>query len=350
MSFTEKKSFYKLMFIILTIVLMLGIVISSMTGVADISIDKAVRILLSKLPLVDDLISLDDIKKNQITIIWQIRLPRIILAAFVGMGLSVSGAAFQGMFKNPMAYPYVLGISSGAALGAAIAMIFGLGIGAIGIGGVTLFAFIGAILTVSLVYLIAKTGTKIPASTLLLAGISINYLFSAAISLLMLFNHAQIEKIVFWLMGSVSAASWNQVYILVPIVVLGTIGIGIFSRDLNIMLLGEDSANSLGVEVERVKKILLFISSMIVASAVSVSGIIGFVGLIVPHTIRLLIGPDNRVLIPFSAIGGAIFMILADTMARVAIPPTELPVGSITSLFGAPYFIYLLVKTKKKVA
>ena len=254
------------------------------------------------------------------------------------------------MFKNPMADPYVLGISSGAALGAAIAMIFGLGVGAIGIGGVTLFAFIGAILTVSLVYLIAKTGTKIPASTLLLAGISINYLFSAAISLLMLFNHAQIEKIVFWLMGSVSAASWNQVYILVPIVVLGTIGIGIFARDLNIMLLGEDSANSLGVEVERVKKILLFISSMIVASAVSVSGIIGFVGLIVPHTIRLLIGPDNRVLIPFSAIGGAIFMILADTMARVAIPPTELPVGSITSLFGAPYFIYLLVKTKKKVA
>ena len=183
MSFTEKKSFYKLMFIILTIMLMLGIVISSMTGVADISIDKAVRILLSKLPLVDDLISLDDIKRNQITIIWQIRLPRIILAAFVGMGLSVSGAAFQGMFKNPMADPYVLGISSGAALGAAIAMIFGLGIGAIGIGSVTLFAFIGAILTVSLVYLIAKTGTKIPASTLLLAGISINYLFSAAISI-----------------------------------------------------------------------------------------------------------------------------------------------------------------------
>lgn len=160
MSFTEKKSFYKLMFIILTIVLMLGIVISSMTGVADISIDKAVRILLSKLPLVDDLISLDDIKRNQITIIWQIRLPRIILAAFVGMGLSVSGAAFQGMFKNPMADPYVLGISSGAALGAAIAMIFGLGIGAIGIGGVTLFAFIGAILTVSLVYLIAKLERK----------------------------------------------------------------------------------------------------------------------------------------------------------------------------------------------
>ena len=166
----------------------------------------------------------------------------------------------------------------------------------------------------------------------------------------MLFNHTQIEKIVFWLMGSVSAASWNQVIVIVPIVIVGTIGIGIFSKDLNIMLLGEESANSLGIEVEKVKKILLFISSMIVASAVSVSGIIGFVGLIIPHTVRLLMGPDNRVLIPFSALGGAVFMILADTLARTAIPPTELPVGVITSLFGAPYFIYLLVKTKKKAA
>ena len=350
MSFTERKSFYKITFGVLMIIFIFGIILSSMTGVADISIEKAIKILLSKLPIVKQYISLEGIKQNQITIIWQIRLPRIILAAFVGMGLSVSGAAFQGMFKNPMADPYVLGISSGAALGAAIAMIFSVSEGLIGLGGVTLFAFVGALLTVVIVYTIAKTGTKIPASTLLLAGISINYLFSAAISMLMLFNHTQIEKIVFWLMGSVSAASWTQVIIIVPIVLIGTISIGIFSKDLNIMLLGEESANSLGVEVERLKKILLCISSMIVASAVSVSGIIGFVGLIIPHTIRLLMGPDNRVLIPFSALGGAIFMILADTLARTAIPPTELPVGVITSLFGAPYFIYLLVKTKKMAA
>ena len=197
MSFTERKSFYKVAFGILILIFILGIILSSMTGVADISINKAIRILLSKLPIIKEFISLEGIKQNQITIIWQIRLPRIILAAFVGMGLSVSGAAFQGMFKNPMADPYVLGISSGAALGAAIAMIFTISQGISGLSGVTLFAFVGALITVMIVYTIAKTGTKIPSSTLLLAGISINYLFSAAISLIMLFNHTQIEKIVF---------------------------------------------------------------------------------------------------------------------------------------------------------
>lgn len=349
MSYTDKRRFLNLIFTISVIALFIIIIISSTLGVANISFFQAIKILLSKIPFLGDYIAIDNIKSTSIKIVLNIRLPRIILASLVGAALSIAGTAYQGMFKNPMADPYVLGVSSGAAVGASIAIILGLEKTFFGLGMTTIFAFIGALLTIFIVYNIAKVGNKIPVVTMLLAGVALSFLLSSFISLIMIFNRQQVEKIVFWLMGSVSAASWKQVIILFPFVIIGIISIYIFSRDLNIMLTGDDTAKNLGIEVEKVKKILLIITSIVVAASVSVSGIIGFVGLLIPHTIRLLVGPDHRILIPFSAVGGAIFMIISDTLARTLIPPIEIPVGAITSVFGAPYFIYLLIKNKKNV-
>lgn len=346
MSFFEKRRHYKALFLVMTVVLLLLILITSMLGVADISIRQAAAILLHKLPIVGSRVSLEGLGENYVNIIWKLRLPRILLAGLVGVGLSVSGASFQSMFKNPMADPYVLGVSSGSALGATLAIVLGVS-GIVGVGGVTAMAFVGAISTVFIVYNIARVGNKVPIVSLVLAGISVSYLFSAVISIMMIFNRTQVDKIVFWLMGSVSTASWSEVAILFPFVLGGAVVISVFSRDLNVMLLGDESATSLGIEVEKVKKLLLVVNSVIVAVSVSVSGIIGFVGLIIPHTIRLLLGPDNRALIPFSAVAGAIFMIASDTLARTIAPPAEIPVGAITSVFGAPYFIYLLIKNKR---
>lgn len=347
MAFIENRRRYRLMFSGGLLILGVLILITSMMGVADISVEEALRILSHKLPFVGSFVDVGDIDQKYINIIWKLRLPRIVLAGLVGTGLSVSGAAFQGMFKNPMADPYVLGVSSGSALGATLALLFGVGGGIMGLGGTTIMAFAGAIGTIVLVYSIAKVGNRVPIVSLILAGISVSYLLSSIISLMMLFNRAQVEKIVFWLMGSVSAASWTQVRLLAPFVAAGVVAITMFSRDLNIMLMGDETAKGLGVEVEKVKKILLGVTSLLVGATVAVSGIIGFVGLIIPHTIRLMTGPDNRTLVPFSALGGAIFMIVSDTIARTAIPPVEIPVGAITSVFGAPYFIYLLIKSKK---
>ncbi|KXZ40676.1 iron complex transport system permease protein [Alkalithermobacter thermoalcaliphilus JW-YL-7 = DSM 7308] len=349
MAFINKKKHYKALFLICLVMLFFLIILSSTLGVADISIKQAVYILLSKVPVVRNFINLESIKPNHIIIIHNIRLPRILLSSLVGMGLSVSGVAFQGMFKNPMADPYILGVSSGAALGATIAIILNFQSLFMGFNLVTTMAFIGAISSVFIVYSIARTGNKISTVTLLLAGVTLSFLISSIISIIMIFNRQQVDKIVFWIMGSLSSASWKYVGTILPFVILGYFVIYLFSKDLNVMLTGDDSARSLGIEVEKTKKIILFTTSLVVAASVSVSGVIGFVGLIIPHAIRILIGPDHRVLVPFSALGGAIFMIISDTLSRTLIPPNEIPVGAITSLFGAPYFIYLLIKSKKQV-
>lgn len=347
MSFEKNVNRHKILFVSGLLLLGVLVLMMSMVGVADISVVDAWKILAHKIPVIGEYISLDGIKENKINIILKLRLPRIMLAGLVGVSLSACGAAFQGMFKNPMADPYVLGVSSGAAFGATLSIVFNLSNNFLGLSAVTLMAFAGSLLTLILVYSIAKVGNRVPIVTLLLSGISVSYLLSSVISLMMLFNRTQVEKIVFWLMGSLSAANLTQVKLLLPFALLGTVIIFVFARDLNIMLTGEETAKALGIEVEKVKKILLLVTSLMVGATVSVSGIIGFVGLIVPHTVRLLLGPDNRVLIPFSAIAGAVFLIISDTVARTAIPPTEIPVGAITSVFGAPYFIYLLAKSKK---
>jgi iron complex transport system permease protein len=349
MIYVEKRPLIKLILFISVIGLMAAIVLSATFGAAHISFLDTVQIMCSKIPIIGNLIPIGNIDTSHTMIVLNLRLPRIILSALVGAALSVVGAALQGMFKNPMADPYVMGISSGASLGAAIAIVAGMEYTFLGIGFITMFAFVGSIMTIVCIYNIARVGNKIPSTTLLLAGIAINFMLLSMVSVIMVFNRNQVEKIVFWVMGSVSAASWNQIAFLFPMVLIGIMIILVFSRDLNLMSMGEETAKSLGTEVEKVKKILIVICSLLVAASVSVSGAIGFVGLIIPHAIRLLSGSDHRSLLPFSAVGGAMFMVICDTISRSAAAPMEIPVGAVTSILGSPYFIYLLYKNKKKV-
>ncbi|MCY6369644.1 FecCD family ABC transporter permease [Clostridium ganghwense] len=349
MAFIQKRKNYELKFLLTIVLLFVLIIVSSAIGIANITFSQTMNIILSRVPFVNKLISQDYISSTHRLIILNIRLPRIVLSAFIGAGLALVGTAFQAIFKNPMADPYVLGISSGASLGATIAIITGIEFAFKNIGMVTIFAFIGAISTTFIVYNIARVGGKIPINILLLAGVAISFLFSSLVYLMMIFNREQIEKIIFWTMGSVSEASFTHVLLVLPFVLIGGIIIYVFARDLNLMLTGDETALTLGIEVETVKKLILVVSSLIIAACVSVSGIIGFVGLIIPHILRIIVGPDHKILLPFSAVGGAIFMIICDTLARSLVPPIEIPVGAITSLFGAPYFIYLLVKKKKQV-
>lgn len=277
------------------------------------------------------------------TIILNLRLPRVVESAVVGMGLSVVGAFFQGLLRNPMADPYVLGISSGAAFGATIAIILGLGI-----FGLSFMAFITSLMTVFFVYTISKTGTRVSMTTMLLAGIAISAFMSAIISLMMLLNHDEFSRIVFWTMGGFSLINWNGVVFSTPVILIGSFVMYVFSRDVNAILTGEEVAEHLGVNTELVKKVILVTGSLVTATAVSVGGIIGFVGLVVPHISRLIVGPDNRILVPFSAISGAIFLTFADLLARVILKPMEIPIGIITAAFGGPFFLYLLIKSKQK--
>lgn len=349
MSYVHRKGVY-IRFFILTVIFLLLIIAAAVNfGAVDISFVDASKVILSRLPFLNSLISVQGIKESTRIIILNLRLPRIIAAALVGMALSVVGAAYQSIFKNAMADSYVLGVSSGAALGAAIAITLGVEANALGMGITTISAFLGAIATAFLVLNIARIGSKLSDVTLMLAGISVSFFLSSLISLIMTFKREEIEKIVMWTMGSVASENWRSISLLAPIVFIGITIICLFLRELNVMLLGEESAGNLGIEVYKVKNILIIVSTLMVAAVVSFSGVIGFVGLIVPHMIRLIFGSDNRIVIPFSATIGAIFLVLCDTIARSIVPPAEIPVGVITSIFGVPFFLYLLIKSKKKV-
>ena len=276
-------------------------------------------------------------------IIFQIRLPRTFMALLVGSGLAVAGVAMQALFKNPLADPYVLGASSGAGFGAALI---------ISLGGVCeIFvprgACSGAIIASFTVYALSMIGPRSSVSLLLLSGIALSTFFSALISYLMFVAGSNLQELVFWLMGGLWASTWQYVEITFPVVLVGTIILYAYARDLNLMLSGEESAQHLGVAVENLKRILLVTVSFIVGVAVAFCGIIGFVGLIVPHVVRTFTGPDHKALIPASALFGGILLIWADIIARSAIPGTEVPVGIITALLGAPFFMYL-VRSKRK--
>lgn len=279
-------------------------------------------------------------------IFWDLRLPRIILSVLVGAVLSVCGGVYQSVFRNPLTDPYVLGISSGASLGAAIAILLGWESYLWGVGGMALCT---ALLTILLIFKISSLGNRMHTTTLLLTGVCLTFLITAVISLLMALRQDKMESIIFWTMGSFASASWFDVWILIPVAVVGIFVVLYYRKDLNLLLAGSETAQSLGVEVEKVRRRLLFFTTLMVAFAVSTCGVIGFVGLVVPHCVRLVCGSDNRRIIPYSIFVGALFLLLCDTMARTLIPPNELPVGSITSLIGAPMFIYLLYKSKRKI-
>lgn len=280
----------------------------------------------------------------QSPIFLQLRLPRILLSLLAGAALSVCGTAYQSIFRNPLTDPYVLGISSGASLGAAIAIICGLSAYLWGIG---LCALAAALLTVVVIYRIASIGNRLHTTTLLLTGVCITFLTSALISFLMVLHQDQMEAIIFWTMGSFASSAWMDVALVAPVVLVG-IGMVLFhAKDLNLLLAGSETAQSLGLDVERVKRQLLLCTTLMVAVVVSSCGVIGFVGLVVPHCVRLLVGYDNRKVLPLAALMGALFLLLCDTLARTLLQPNELPVGSLTALVGAPLFIYLLYKNKR---
>lgn len=277
-------------------------------------------------------------------IFLNLRLPRVILAVLIGAALSVCGAAYQSIFRNPLTDPYVLGISSGASLGAAVSIVLGLEAYMLGVG---VCALVTGLLTILAIYRIASIGNRMHTTTLLLTGVCITFLISAVISFLMVLNQDKMESIIFWTMGSLASATWSDVAFVVPVVLIGVAVVLYYCRDLNLMLVGSETAQSLGVEVEKVKRILLLVTTVMVAFCVSACGVIGFVGLVVPHCMRLLCGPDNRKVIPYSIFVGGLFLLLCDTLARTLLMPAELPVGSLTALVGAPLFVYLLYKNKK---
>lgn len=328
-------------------VLLLVMLTAVSLGAADITMADAFGVLIKPLPLIGRLVKAE-YDQSYYNIIWDIRLPRVLLASAVGMGLAAAGTAFQGLLRNPMADPYVLGVSSGASFGATLAIVLGIGTGFMGLAGSTGAAFIGAVITMAAVYALGRTGQQSSMMTLLLAGIAVSSFLSAIVSFMMMLNHDKLDSIVLWIMGSFSTASWSSFYVSAPMIAAGSLILASMSREMNALLMGDESALHLGVDVDNVRKVLLVVGSLMTAAAVSVSGIIGFVGLIIPHVVRLLTGPDHSRLLPAAAVSGALFMIIADTIARTIMAPLEIPVGIITSLVGGPFFLYLLIKNRNK--
>lgn len=279
-------------------------------------------------------------------ILHKIRIPRALMCVAGGACLAVCGAAYQSVFRNPLSDPYILGVSSGASLGASLAIV--LGLDAI-LVGVPALAFIFALLTVFLIMKLSQVGNKMHITTLLLAGISINFLFSAIISIIMFIDREDMQKIYFWTMGSLSGTRYSDVGVVVFFALIGCVILFVLAKKMNALLLGDASAQSIGVNVEKTKRIILITATLMTASVVSYCGVIGFIGLVVPHIVRLIVGQDNRKIIPYSIFGGAIFMLIADIIARTATSYSELPIGTITSLVGAPFFIYLLFKAKQNL-
>ncbi len=334
---------------ILLLILILIIIVAASIGPAKVSLKDTGLIIASFIPGVNYFINIEDLNPQEIVIISQIRLPRIFLSIFVGIALASAGVIFQGLFRNPMADPFVIGVSAGAAFGATIGLVFITGVGLLGISTTTIFALLGALATTFLVYSISSARGKVSVTTLLLSGIALSAMLSAMTSFIMIFRTHDLTKIIFWIMGGLTAASWYKFNIIAPMVVVLIIISGFYMRDLNIISLGDERAAQLGVQTERVKKILLIMASLIAALAVSVSGIIGFVGLVTPHILRLIVGPDHKILYPTSAVAGGIVLLMSDTLARTILMPREIPVGIITSIVGVPFFLYLLVKSKKQV-
>ena len=284
-------------------------------------------------------LSFFDLNEQQRSILFDIRLPRVLLGACVGASLAVAGAALQSLLRNPLAEPYLLGVSNGAALGTMLAFVFFTGFEF----ARPVFAFAGAVIATITVYRMAKSRAGMNVERLVLSGVIVTTFLSSIIVLLTsLLDAAKLRSFTFWLLGDLSQATKSGFYLTLAVVVIGTIALSSQARALNLMMIGERDAFDFGVEVNRVRIVVFGAAAALVGTAVAASGSVGYVGLIVPHLVRLAVGSDNRLVVPFSALAGATFVVLADTAARTLIAPRELPVGAITALIGAPLFIYLL--------
>ena len=332
----------KTIFLILVIVLFLTIVISITLGSVKVGVLDSMKIVLSKIPFIKDMVNIENIPYSHLVIINNLRLPRILLAGIVGMGLAVCGAMYQSILKNPMADPYILGVSSGAALGATISIVLNR------IISIQLMAFIFSIIITVLVYAVSRYAHKKDNTSLILTGININYFLTSVISLIMILNKEQLDKIFFWTMGSFTTSTWKNVLILGSIIIPITIIASFLWKYFNAIALDEKTAKSVGINTEKFKKIIIVMTCIITAICVSNCGIIGFVGLMIPHMVRIIFGGNYKLVIPMSGIVGAIFLILSDDLARTIISPTEIPIGIITAIIGAPYLIYLIYRRQNE--
>ncbi len=338
MNINKKLSKEILYFIGILVFLAFSFILAVSTGAVNISIKEAVRIIFI------------GEESNNRAILIGIRFPRVLIAAVIGAGLSVVGAVMQGIFKNPLVDSYTLGMSAGASLGAVISIVLGINIRLLGYSTTGVFAFIGAVATLFFVYALSKIKNRVSINSLLLSGVTVSYFLASIISFLMMLNRNQIEHIVFWTMGSIASSTWDKLFVSSLFIIPGIVLLGFFSRELNIMSLGEESAHYLGINIERLKIILLIICSIVVGAAVSTGGTIGFLGLIVPHIVRIIWGSDHRKVIPYSAILGSAILMLSDMVGRILIQPKEIPVGVMTSVLGGPFFIMLLRRQKQKGA
>lgn len=309
--------------------LLVSILIGFAVGAVKIPFDELARLLIGEQT---------NLQPSEITILFKIRMPRVLLAATVGGAMGIAGAGYQGLFRNPLADPFVIGASSGAALGAVLVII-----GAIGSSAAIMpAALAGAMLTVLIVYIIANIGLHMPTVSLLLAGVAVSSLISAIVSLLMYLNKEELFTIIGWLMGSLSGRGWPEFKAVLPFVVVGGIVIWISARSLDSLTFGEETSASLGMNLGRNRGIVLFGASLATAAAVSAAGIIGFVGLIAPHFARLFVGARHVLVIPASGLLGGFLLVLADALSRTICAPAELPVGILTAIVGSPFFLYIL--------
>ncbi len=302
------------------------------------------KILLSRLPL----IAIDaDWSKTFETILLEIRLPRVALVALTGAALATSGVAYQGLFRNPLADPYLIGVAAGASLGATLVIAIQIAYHVNpGLVAVPLGAFAGALITVALVYALGRVGRSVPTTTLILAGVAVGSLAVSLTTFLFLRVGERTPRVLAYLLGGYGGSGWDAVWAVLPFAAIGFVVIYLYARPLNVLLFDEEQAQQLGINVEHVKVIVIVAATLITAAAVAFSGLIGFVGLIVPHAARFLVGPDHRRLLPLAVLGGAGFLMLADLIARTVIAPEELPLGVVTAFAGAPFFLYLLRRSK----
>ncbi|GBF78403.1 iron ABC transporter [Paenibacillus sp. 598K] len=286
--------------------------------------------------------------KLDTAIIIQVRLSRVLLAVLVGSCLALAGAAFQGILRNPLADPYTLGVASGSSVGAAFLILFGMQ-HVIGLWSVPIVAFSTGLVTMFAVFWLARSQGAMGIETLILSGVVVQAFLTAIVSYMVSLSQGVVNEVLFWLMGSLSKRNWGHVRLLLPFVAIGLPLLVYYARQLNLLAMGERHAAHLGMRVERTKLTVLVLSTLLTAAAVSVSGVVGFVGLVVPHIVRLLVGPDYRLIVPLSAIGGGIYVLWADTLARTLTSPKEIQLGIVTALIGAPFFAYLLKRRKSLV-
>lgn len=326
---------------VLTVLLVSAIIVSLGVG--------AVKVPVQKLAL--SFVGRDSLTADQRVIILTIRLPRVLAAALVGSALSVSGLLFQGLFRNPLADPYVIGSSGGAVLGASVGVFLLSSLSVAGFGGTAVLAFLGAICSITLVYSLARVNHRTPVVSLLLAGFAVSTMLSYSSYFLEVLDHdfgTGLRVLTSWLHGTIAQPTWGQLAIVAAMLLVGLGGSVPLARRLNTLALGEEYATHLGIHVQQTRIAVIVIGSVLTAAAVALGGLISFVGLIVPHMMRMLLGPDHARLLPVTALAGAVFLILADTVARTVIAPAELPVGVLTAFIGGPFFLYLLRKTKQE--